>query len=1197
MTGCPTPEELRQLLEEPEDGTQAAAFTAHLEGCRACQEALEQLTGAGARPDPTPAVPVSDDGPPPTLVGEGAFLRRLEQALRPSTRGSVQAGTNADPGAPPGAVGGYEVVGELGRGGMGVVYKAWQGRLRRVVALKMLTAGAAALPEGRARLQTEAEALARLRHPHIVQVHEVGEQDGRLFLVLEYADRGSLAQRLRGAPLPSPAAARLVETLAEAVHFAHRQGILHRDLKPGNILLAGDGAPPTDAADPLAGCVPKVADFGLAKLLVGGADALTQTGGVLGTPSYMAPEQADGKGKEATAAVDVYAVGAVLYECLHGRPPFRAATALETLQQVLADEPVPPRQLNPAVPRDLETICLKCLRKEPHKRYAGAGALAEDLRRFRTGEPITARPVGRLERTGKWLRRNPVAAALIATVILGTTISSYLAFVADDRARQVVKNLRDKEEEQQRTPAAPKKAEENYADGLFRPVGAGRRGVLGGMDNNELNALWATACLTKDEERVRLLFLDRALHRPQTAEQLSRRSAKAVHAAVGLDRGRRERVLELVRPRLGDPTLDWRVRAAAGAVVAELAPANADDAAAAALALAEAIRRPPDDDALIELSGQVEALAPVLRPAEASAVTRQIVDAMTRRATTDSLAALAGALAKLAPRLDDEGARAAVEQILEVMVRTPSSSGPGGMVKALAALAPRLDHSTAARAVEQLQGAFRKPPRGAGNGYRQSTVGGLAALAPGLNREGRVAVARWIAGELLKMPEINLRFQLAGSLATVVRLDEEAGAAVTEPILDHVLAPVAKEDRLASMAPVLAAFAPRLSRQRKESVARKLLAALGKTPVTPHDVALTDLLEALAPPPRGAAAPDEAAAAAMYLLEEMARSPNVYALRTDGLALTAVIGWLDDAAATASAGVAVQTILNAAAKDRREAAILDFSPILVKLAPRMDEKARAATLQKVLLLFGAAVSNQSLGQWSQVLAALLPLVDRAEARAAAGAAAQTLARAMQRCPNTTEFQYLAAAFVTLAPTLDEKTTRELAAAGARRLTDLMELARDENLYGYGRQLAMIAPWLDEEVAATTVGKVGEAADRNKGPQALPELAAALAALSPRLNERATSAAVRKLLDTAARSPRSKSLSNSALSRAVANRSAPELVELLKHPGCVGQARAVVLQKMGEKFDRRFSDVWELVDWLAVNAPEIDAASPPVRTQP
>jgi WD40 repeat protein len=317
------------------------------------------------------------------------------------------------------AVAGYEILGELGRGGMGVVYKARQTSLNRLVALKVIRTGSEEDAAALARFRTEAEAVARLQHPHIVQIYEIGGLDGpphsRPFMALELAD-GSLARRLDGTPQPAGRAAELVEALARAVQFAHERGILHRDLKPANVLLAADGTP-------------KVGDFGLAKRLEEGATAQTATGAVLGTPAYMAPEQATGQGPVGVAA-DVYALGAILYELLTGRPPFKGATPLETLEQLRSREVVSPSRLQPRVPRDLETICLKCLRKEPHRRYASARSLADDLHRFRDGKPIHARRTGPLGRLALWGRRNP---ALAATIALAAAVIVVVAAVSFSR--------------------------------------------------------------------------------------------------------------------------------------------------------------------------------------------------------------------------------------------------------------------------------------------------------------------------------------------------------------------------------------------------------------------------------------------------------------------------------------------------------------------------------------------------------------------------------------------------------------------------------------------------------------------------------------------------------------------------------------------------------------------------------------------
>jgi WD40 repeat protein len=323
---------------------------------------------------------------------------------------------------------GYEILSELGRGGMGVVYLARQVKLNRLVALKMILSGVHAGAVESARFRAEAEVIAHLQHPNIVQIHAVDEHDGAAFLALEYVDGGSLAQKLANRPQPPWLAAHFLMAVARGVEAAHQAGIVHRDLKPGNILLARwrsdvldhDSERDEVAALQLYG-TPKITDFGLAKNL-DHASAASVSGAILGTPSYMSPEQAEGRTREIGPAADVYALGAILYEMLTGRPPFQAATPLETVCQVVSDEPVRPTSLAPKVPRDLETICLKCLRKEPAKRYGSAAELADDLHRFLGGKPILARPTPWWERTWKWVRRHPAAAGLIAVSSIAAVV-------------------------------------------------------------------------------------------------------------------------------------------------------------------------------------------------------------------------------------------------------------------------------------------------------------------------------------------------------------------------------------------------------------------------------------------------------------------------------------------------------------------------------------------------------------------------------------------------------------------------------------------------------------------------------------------------------------------------------------------------------------------------------------------------------
>jgi hypothetical protein len=711
------------------------------------------------------------------------------------------------PAAPPG----YEVLGELGRGGMGVVCQARQVSAGRVVALKMLLHAGHADAEQLARFRSEAQAIARLQHPHVVQVFEVGEHGGLPFFSLEFCPGGSLDRKLAGTPLPPAEAAALVEKVARGVQAAHDAHVIHRDLKPANVLLAADGTP-------------KVSDFGLARKL--DAPGATHSGVIMGTPSYMAPEQARGQVERLGPAVDVYALGAVLYECLTGRPPFRAAAVMDTLLQVVSEEPVPPRQLNAKVPRDLETVCLKCLQKEASRRYASAAELAEDLGRFGRGEPVVARPVAVAERAAKWVRRNRWLAGALATVattlLLGTALSIafniHAARSADqariDEANAVAARNKLATTNVTLTQTADE-LEETLARSLLRPLAL--QGGAQPMTDDEWEALWQLA--TDNGGRLGYRFVKEAAQGPVTSRQLRDRAAPALVAAVGLDKGRRAEVEKLLLARLEEPAVGAEQKRDLALALAALGGLSNPAATRTAQELTRAWREETDAFVATLLAEALSEVAARQESSEAAKAADALALAVKRGDHRFANQEKAEAIWLLAARLEPKDAAQvaanlcqAIEHINDPLALPALRPGPRGQIEnalpallqGLSAVSARLESKDAVKAALSLvrflgdgKSCIERPrrlTRGESEVTARLDADGVSAiLSQALKKEDysqEVDVLHNCLSEVMGRLESTEAVQVAGALTlTMKKVAADAAQQIANPERYNSLSP------------------------------------------------------------------------------------------------------------------------------------------------------------------------------------------------------------------------------------------------------------------------------------------------------------------------------------------------------------------------------------------------------------------------
>jgi len=708
--------------------------------------------------------------------------------------------------------GDYELLEEVARGGMGIVYKARQVSLNRLVALKMILAGSFASSREVQRFRSEAESAANLDHPHIVPIYEVGEHEGQQYYAMKFVEGTSLAKHPRSAPRQEVDG---LLPVIRAVHHAHQRGILHRDLKPSNVLVDSQGTL-------------SVTDFGLAKRLATGDGSFTETGQVLGTPKYMAPEQAAGR-KDLTVAADVYSLGVILYERLTGQTPFTGENALTLLRQVRESEPPRPSSIRPGLNRDLETVVLKCLDKDPSRRYPSAEALADDLSNWMAGRPIMARPIGQAERFWRWCRRNPVVSGLVAAVaaslLIGILGSTYFAVQASRRAFA-------ESRERARAIDAEKNMEGLLARGLAKPLDPDGDGKVT-LSLPETESLWELARLGNTD--IGLRFLDEATRDPVSLSQLRARTEPALIASVGLEQSKRDWVVELLQQRFQDPKRSAIEKGDLAFIALELADRPGPLTEACARSIIDTLASNPPDtirrrwfvaedrpQGMMGMMGdrsqkQTTGLQKVTERMATADSVRVISAALARETDGNVRDQLAKSLVAVAARMEPvNGARVLSDALPLAKDAYPSfmhNTDRALLVDGLVTLAGRMEPADAPRVLSQ---AFEgETDTNARNALAQALAAVAGRMEPAQAAQVCGRAARLVAAKLEQETDANARNTLAQALAAVAGRMEPIEAERIYARLSHRFAveleKKTKPEQRASLASLLASIAQRLS--------------------------------------------------------------------------------------------------------------------------------------------------------------------------------------------------------------------------------------------------------------------------------------------------------------------------------------------------------------------------------------------------